>query len=93
MDFQKIKQLLPVIIAISIAVIVTAIYILSGKGNQDLNTRILEANQKVEKVETTTGNNGDKTTNVKCTNGSSYGVYYPPDSTDFSANAKVKCEE
>lgn len=92
MDLKNLKNKLPILVAIFIAIIVVIFYIMSGKGSQDLNTRLLQSNSKVENVETKSTNKGDQTTVVKCKNGSSYGVYYPPGSTNFTANGNVKCE-
>ncbi len=63
------------VIAISVALVITTIYITTGQNSIDLNTRNLKQNKKIKKIETTE-NAGKKIIKIECKNGESYEILF-----------------
>ncbi|MCC7432997.1 hypothetical protein IT412_05755 [Candidatus Peregrinibacteria bacterium] len=87
------KQHQIVLLATIIGLIAASIYYFSGKSSLDNSTRQLTTDQSVEKVDIKESGNGQKTAEIKCQNGESYEVYYPPGETDYRSIAASKCSE
>lgn len=80
------------IIALAIGLAAVLYYLLSGQGGYDQNFRDLKnSDPAVQNVSTTQGPNGEKNMQVKCQDGSSYDVYYPPGEKDYSSLSASKC--
>lgn len=81
------------ILAILLGIVAVAVYIYTGRSSLDQNTRELQSSdKKVESVNESVSETGDKTLLVECRDGSSYEVYYPPGETDYEAVAAGKCQ-
>lgn len=91
-QFCKKHQL--ILIATIVGLIAASIYYFSGKSGLENSTRQLTStDQSVEKVEIKEAAGGQKTAEIKCQNGESYEVYYPPGETDYRSIAASKCGE
>lgn len=91
---EKFLKYLPLFIAVDIAIIVLIIYIVSGQGNLNTTTRNLQNNDpKVESVEVRDGQKGEKNASIKCKDGSTYEIYYPPGETNYDAIGASKCPQ
>lgn len=94
-DLKKLKRDQIVLIgALIVALIVVILYYLSGQKSYDQNTRDLKnSDPKVQEITTTEGQIGEKDMQVKCKDGSSYDVYYPPGEKDYSSLSASKCQD
>lgn len=78
--------------AVLIALIAAAYYFFSGHSNLDQNSRALTSSDSaVENISEQGGPDGQKTLEIKCKDGSSYDIYYPPGETNYDALAASKC--
>ncbi len=76
----KANNLLPFYIAAGIALVVTFMYIASGRGSLDVNTRELTQNKAVKAVET-----GDpQKIPITCKNGERYQIIFTEDQTNYN---------
>ena len=75
----KDKNLTPFYIAAGIAILVTILYISSGRGSLDLNVRQLLKNDTVKQVDT---NNGKKIP-ITCKNGERYEIIFSEDRSNY----------
>lgn len=91
MNLSQFKKYLPFSIAIVIALLAVSIYIYSGQGSLDQNTRKLQQNPQVENIQLKQNDLGQKNAQIDCKDGSSYDVYIPPGSTSYDALAASKC--
>jgi len=90
---QKIYNLVP-FIALFIALAVLAYYFFSGQGAANISTRQLQnSDPKVESVQIQDQSAGTKNASIKCKDGSTYDIYYPPGETNFDAVASSKCPQ
>jgi len=90
----QIKQYAPFAIAFLVALIVLIYYIFSGQGSANVSIRTLQNNDpKVESVQITDQPAGTKNASIKCKDGSTYDVYYPPGETNFDAVSASKCPQ
>lgn len=82
------------IAALILGLLAVIYYLLSGRGSFDQNFRDLQnSDAKVQAVSSTEGQNGEKEVEIKCKDGSSYDIYYPPGEKDYSSVAAGKCKE
>ncbi|MFO0780489.1 MAG: hypothetical protein U0519_01150 [Candidatus Gracilibacteria bacterium] len=84
---EKFRKILPIFLAIDVAIIAVVFYMLSGRSSLDNNVRLLEKNSTVERVETS----GENTILVKCKNGESYEIIYQPGQNNFDNLVYDKC--
>ncbi len=83
----KLKHWAPVVIAVIIAIIAVAYYVMSGKSSLDANMRQLEKSNQVEK----TTSAGSNTILVKCKNGQQYKIMFEEGQTNFQDLVYNKC--
>lgn len=86
MEKETLKKYLPLFIAGGIALLAAILYLTSGRGSLDNNTRELEKSSTVEQVEVK-----ENTVVVKCKNGESYEIVYKNGQTDFNGLVYDKC--
>lgn len=87
LQWQKFQKIHPFWIAIGIALVVTIIYIFSGRGNFDLNTRELEKSDQVKQISTSDHNS----IIITCKNGQQYEIVYPIGQSNFQDLVYDKC--
>lgn len=81
------------ILALLIATIITVFYLLSGQKSYDQNFRELKnSDPQVKEVSEKSSSNGEKELEVKCQDGSSYDVYYPPGENNYDSLSASKCQ-
>lgn len=81
-------------VALLIATIALIYYIVSGQGSFNVSTRNLQnSDPKVESVQITDESSGQKNAAVKCKDGTSYDIYYPPGETNYDAVSASKCPQ
>ena len=69
-------------------------FIISGQGSANVNTRTLQkSDPKVESVQIQDQTAGQKNASIKCKDGSTYEIYFPAGTTDFSSVASSKCPQ
>lgn len=91
---EQIKKYAPFAIAFLVALTVLIYYIFSGQGSSDVSIRNLQnSDPKVESVQITDESAGQKNASIKCKDGSTYDIYYPPGETNFAAVAASKCPQ
>ena len=72
MQFIKNKNLLPLIIAMAIAAIAVAYYIVSGRGSYDFNVRGLSHSTQIQKVDAT----NPQKIKITCKDGQNYEITF-----------------
>lgn len=75
------KEWTPFFIAIGVALIVVAYYVVSGRSSYDLNIRQLSQSTQIESVDA--GN--PKKIVIKCKNGESYSIVFKKDQPDYES--------
>ena len=81
------------ILALLIATIITVVYLVSGRKSYDQNFRELKnSDPQVKEVSEKSSSNGEKELEVKCQDGSSYDVYYPPGENNYDSLSASKCQ-
>jgi hypothetical protein len=91
---SQIKEYAPFAAAFLIALIVLIYYIFSGQGSSNVSIRNLQnSDPKVESVKIQDEAAGQKNASIKCKDGSTYDIYYPPGETNFAAVAASKCPQ
>lgn len=92
MSYKLFPEKIVLIIATVVALLALAWYVLSGRSGLELKSRELKnADKNVEQINVKEEAQGQKTMEVKCKDGSSYDVYYPPGETNYDALAASKC--
>ncbi len=96
--FSKIKHLNQqqrvFLIAAILGLLALIFYLFSGRGSLDQNTRELRnSDPQVQDIISQDGPNGEKDFQVKCQDGSSYDVYYPPGENDYASLSASKCQQ
>lgn len=74
------NKLVPLVLALSIALIAVGFYILSGRSGLDLASRQLNGDQEIESVEVENQNR----ISISCKNGESYQIIFTQAYTDYS---------
>lgn len=91
---EQIKKYAPFAVAFLAALIVLIYYITSGQGSANVSTRTLQnSDPKVESVQIQDEPAGTKNASIKCKDGSTYDIYYPPGETNYAAVAASKCPQ
>lgn len=81
-------------LAISIATIITIIYLFSGQKSYDQNFRELKnSDLQVVNVKEKSGSSGQKELEINCRDGSSYDIYYPPGEGNYDSLSASKCQQ
>jgi len=80
MDGKLNKNLIPVFIALGIALLAVIWYVWSGRGSYDLNVRGLGVEGNVKTVEAS----DPKKITIKCKNGENYEISFKEDQSDYS---------
>jgi cell division protein FtsL len=81
------------ILALLIASIITVVYLVSGQKSYDQNSRELKnSDPEVKEVKEKSNSNGEKLLEVKCQDGSSYDIYYPPGEGNYDSLSASKCQ-
>lgn len=93
-NFSTLKRdQIALIIGLVVGLIAVIYYLAIGQGSYDKNSRELKnSDPQVQEVSSIDGQNGEKELQVKCKDGSSYDVYYPPGEKDYSSLASSKCQ-
>jgi|GEM_PF-5328237 len=82
------------ILALLLATVITVVYLVSGQKSFDQNSRELKnSDPAVKEVKEKASSNGQKEFEVKCQDGSSYDVYYPPGEGDYDSLSASKCQQ
>lgn len=90
---QLTKEQQVFLIALIVAAIATIYYFMSGRGSYDQNIRELQSSDpQVQTITEKTGPEGQKDLEVKCEDGSSYEIYYPPGEGNYDSLSASKCQ-
>jgi cell division protein FtsL len=90
---QLTKEQKILLAALLIAAVATIYYFVSGQKSYDQNVRELQSSDpQVEVITEKTGPEGQKDLEVKCQDGSSYEIYYPPGEGNYDSLSASKCQ-
>ncbi len=88
------RQRLIILIAALAGLLVVGYYIWSGQAGLQKSSRDLQNSDKnIEQITVKEQQEGQKDVEVKCKDGSSYDIYYPPGETNYDSLAAGKCQE
>ena len=89
----QIKKFLPIIIILVIALALLVYHVISGRMSLDQSTEFLRHDSSISDVQVKPAPEGQKTVSIKCQDGSTYQVYFPPGTTDYEALVNSKCQQ